>query len=425
MIILFPLLLWLGSYLIASVSGMAIWMTKEECKKPLRIGELIMGSEAIFSAQRGIRVYRGGDMVENGSAYLPGEELLIVLHGTDDAGLQFVFEASNAVFIGGGCEGHRLANSKAAKLLLPSDQSSGALDVQIIAGWAAGYETVKITTAFVLTAAPHPPTVPEEQTHTKASESSLPQAKEEIPIKSNLRGQPTSAGSASKGPFKADEPDANLPQTLAADHKVKLKHSVPSAFARTHPKKTTTLNSKIPNEPAEAVTAVDAPAQDTAEEGKSPPVVIPPASPPALAESKHAAPPASPPADKIDIPPPAAAAVPEEASNLNDVLESMKEVSDKVHDRAAHTPRAPAKSPSKRARFADSLHATRPRHAERKPVKLDVGDVKLAADQGEPAAGAEKKELKNTEAATEGNAEDLPGAHLSATEKRLRRSKQG
>lgn len=37
-------------------SGMAKWMTKEECGKQIRVGEVIMGSEAKPSDKRTIKV---------------------------------------------------------------------------------------------------------------------------------------------------------------------------------------------------------------------------------------------------------------------------------------------------------------------------------------------------------------------------------
>ena len=47
------LILWCMLY---EVTGMAKWMTKEECKKQLRVGEYIMGSPVKFSDKRVLKV---------------------------------------------------------------------------------------------------------------------------------------------------------------------------------------------------------------------------------------------------------------------------------------------------------------------------------------------------------------------------------
>jgi hypothetical protein len=88
--------------------------------------------------------------VRDGDAYIPGEQLLVMLYGPKDSGLQYVFEASNAEFVGGGCEKrNRVANANLAKLNVPTDASG---DITIIAGWALGYDNVKITPVITLVA---------------------------------------------------------------------------------------------------------------------------------------------------------------------------------------------------------------------------------------------------------------------------------
>jgi hypothetical protein len=88
--------------------------------------------------------------VRDGDAYIPGEQLLVMLYGPKDNGLQYVFEASNAEFVGGGCEKrNRVANANLAKLNVPTDAVG---DITIIAGWALGYDNVKITPVVTLVA---------------------------------------------------------------------------------------------------------------------------------------------------------------------------------------------------------------------------------------------------------------------------------
>jgi hypothetical protein len=88
--------------------------------------------------------------VRDGDAYIPGEQLLVMLYGPKDNGLQYVFEASNAEFVGGGCEKrNRVANANLAKLNVPTDVPG---DITIIAGWALGYDNVKITPVITLVA---------------------------------------------------------------------------------------------------------------------------------------------------------------------------------------------------------------------------------------------------------------------------------
>lgn len=178
-------------------------MTKEECGKVLRLGEIIMGSEAKFSAKRTIRVYRdeGRTMLDSGTEYIPGEMLLVVLFGPEERGIQFVFEAENAVFEKGGCDGKRIANVKVAKLIAP-ESSEEENDVHVIAGWSLGYGTVKITPPFLLV---HPSSKvavtkesqdepPENSNHNnqeKLVNSNLQEAIKAAPIKLNLRTKAT------------------------------------------------------------------------------------------------------------------------------------------------------------------------------------------------------------------------------------------
>lgn len=394
---------------------MAVWMTKEECRKPMRVGELIMGSEAMLSTLRVVQVYRDGKILTSGDLYIPGEELLVTLVGPDDnPEVQFVFEATNAVFIGGGCDGHRVANSKAAKLLLPSDTSPNAPKVQIIAGWATGYSTVQITPNFALS--PHKAIPLRESTPQKrhvdiesepnrlvrnadtgrtpaevvpedpplapigvASELDLlrqPNDVKPVPVKTYLRKQPEGL---------------ELPQTLPADHKVKIKPKSPNAFARAHPH--VALNSKLPAEVNDNfVRQTDNRAGRTDGETNT---------------------------DRNELTPTKDAIQPrfkgEEDSKIEDVMESMDKFTEQVQhhaqQRAAVAPKVPLKSPSKRTKFVDSWHSKTQRK-DKKPVKLEVGDVKITSETRNDAE--EEKSAEN---------EDLSGGELSATEKRLRRSK--
>jgi hypothetical protein len=145
-------------------------------------------------------VYRnnGDSQLKDGDAYIPGEELLVMLYGPKDNGLQFVFETTNGAFVGGGCDNRRVANAKLGKLRTPSD---GNGDIMVIAGWALGYDNVKITPPFMLvpgvaekpdngkvaeTPDANSETQPDPVKHADSGETA-PRAQVE-PIKLNLRG---------------------------------------------------------------------------------------------------------------------------------------------------------------------------------------------------------------------------------------------
>ena len=414
-------LLYVSYCLVAPAFGMAVWMTKEECKKTMRVGELIMGSEAVLSTLREVQVYRDGTLVASGDTYIPGEELLVSLVGPDDTGVQFVFEATNAVFIGGGCDGHRVANSKAAKLLLPSDTSADAPGVQIIAGWATGYTTVQITPTFVLNPARAIPledsvgSNEKEGTNTKIVPEEPPQApigvvskieelgrsgnEEDPPTKTHLRKQPK---------------ELDLPQTLPADHKIKMKPKSPSAFARTHPDMLA-KNSKLPAETKDERGSTGHESGEkaslAASELQSKPARL-------STEPTGAVP-------KDPILPSKHTVESEEDAKIEDVMESMDKFTEQVQQhraqlKAVNSLKAPLKSPSKRNKFMDSWH-TKTRK-EKMTIKLAVGDIKTTGDE-EQASEAGAVQDNNPQKDAEIHMEDLPGAELSATEKRLRRSR--
>jgi len=419
------LILYVGYFLVMPVSGMAVWMTKEECKKTMRVGELIMGSEATLSTLREVQVYRDGALVASGGTYIPGEELLVSLVGPDDTGVQFVFEASNAVFIGGGCDGRRVANSKAAKLLLPSDTSPDAPQVHIISGWATGYTTVQITPTFVLipvsaTAIPLDDSVESSNGKEGANVKVVPNDPPQAPIGVISKFEDTDRSvreeaSPGKTHLRTQPKELDLPQTLPSDHKIKMKPKSPSAFTRTHPQMTVT-NSKLPAETKEENEPTDkADPAVTEDRFKSAPLSTKPteaAEVKPILPSKHTVEPES-----------------REDAKIEDVMESMDQFAEQVQQhraplKAVNTHKAPLKSPSKRNKFMDSWH-TKTRK-EKMTMKLAVGDVKNVGD-GE--SGVEKQ--ASNPGAVQGeqlhkdgevHAEDLPGAELSATEKRLRRS---
>jgi hypothetical protein len=163
-----------------------------------------------------------------------------MLYGPKDNGLQFVFETTNAAFVGGGCENRRVANAKLGKLRTPTE---GNADITVIAGWALGYDSVKITPTFTLIAgvaasaennkAQEVPdtnsqgqagnsdsadggTERREEDGNREEQRSVPAASVE-PIKLNLRGGKASARTpdASAAPA-VDAPAAVLPAKSAA-----------------------------------------------------------------------------------------------------------------------------------------------------------------------------------------------------------------
>ena len=196
---------------IGHIHGMAVWMTKEECHKPLHVGSIIMGSAAVLSEEMLINVYRDNGAVElhSGDKYVPGEELIVVLHGPEQTGMQFVFEATNAVFNKGGCDGTRVANTKSAVLKLPIDASTTST-VDIIAGWATGYTTVNVTPTFSLVRGEATPTQPSASANDAADSVKADVVNKGV--KQSLRGS-SSGDAASAGSGDVDG-DAVSPEDL-------------------------------------------------------------------------------------------------------------------------------------------------------------------------------------------------------------------
>jgi hypothetical protein len=150
--------------IIVSANGMAVWMTKDQCEKELAVGVSIMGFDAVLSDERRLIVFKdkGLTVLKSGDKYYPNDDLYVMLAGTPNKSLQFVFEATNAVFDKGGCNGRRVANVKSSLLILPSSVTEGGTtetlsssetDIQLVAGWAESYGAVKVSAPFVLSLA--------------------------------------------------------------------------------------------------------------------------------------------------------------------------------------------------------------------------------------------------------------------------------
>jgi len=129
--LLFALLLFLPNAL-----GFASWMTSEFCDRALTDGEIIMNQPAFLSDERRVQLFRSDGTEVLADQYVPLEMLTVRLSDTSG---QFVFETSNAQFVGGGCDGHRIAKDKSF-VQMPESGS-----VSIMAGWAMGHQQVQLT----------------------------------------------------------------------------------------------------------------------------------------------------------------------------------------------------------------------------------------------------------------------------------------
>ena len=186
-----------------------------------------------------------------------------MLYGPKDKVLQFVFEATNAQFLGGGCDGRRVANVKLGKLKIPEDAVG---DVTVVAGWALGYSNVKITPAFTLVGGTHIETegnrkptlsalpLTEPATDTVKSEGKISISQEQSlkeagnavaasePVKLNLRGRNPASASADT-PVAASDPASDSsriqePVKLrVGEPKVPQTQNTPSSIKEINPAK--------------------------------------------------------------------------------------------------------------------------------------------------------------------------------------------
>ncbi len=139
--------------LVSKVDGFAKFMTTEYCSRAIEIGSVIMGEAMIASDQHRVIVQRGSDILDSGSVYVPGEELLVTI---TKGARQYVFESTNGLFKEGGCYGMRISNGVTAVLQTPTieeNNASGLSDISVVAAWANGYGTVKLSPIFTLIAA--------------------------------------------------------------------------------------------------------------------------------------------------------------------------------------------------------------------------------------------------------------------------------
>ena len=117
------------------------------CSTKLNAGTYIMSSKAVNSDSRSVIVKRGSANLVSGSSYVAGETLTISISAT---GGQWIFEASNAQFVGGSCTDKFRSNSfspTSASLKMPS---SGTVTVKV--AWASSQNVVSISSVFTLLA---------------------------------------------------------------------------------------------------------------------------------------------------------------------------------------------------------------------------------------------------------------------------------
>ncbi len=137
------------STILPGIHGFASWMTSDFCRRELRLGEVIMNEEVVFSDLRLVEVYRDGVALRsNQDKFVLGETLTVKI---SDSRNQYVYEVSGnkeASFVDGGCDGRRIADKKEVKLQLPEKNDQDP--VTIVVAWAAGPEAVKLSPTFVL-----------------------------------------------------------------------------------------------------------------------------------------------------------------------------------------------------------------------------------------------------------------------------------
>lgn len=141
------------------VHGLASYLVQEYfCDRELSVGTYIMNYKALPDEANKVTVWRGSTELTNGSSYVFGEQLTIRFSNAEvmNKGAQCIFEATGgtAVFSGpkSGCNDAARSRSyeDTPTLTMPTDSSSSAGVVKVLAGWSKGYSQVYITDAFVL-----------------------------------------------------------------------------------------------------------------------------------------------------------------------------------------------------------------------------------------------------------------------------------
>jgi hypothetical protein len=100
-----------------SCNGFASWMENDMCEREIKLGEVIMNANVVYSKERHVRVFRDNVEIFPESSYVPNEILMVTL--SDKTG-DFIFTTNAGKFDPGGCDGLR-SSRKTTSLVMPVD----------------------------------------------------------------------------------------------------------------------------------------------------------------------------------------------------------------------------------------------------------------------------------------------------------------
>ena len=115
------------------------------CKKPYKVGAMIMGSSAVLSNVYSLVISRNGTLLQNGDVYSSSETLQVSI--SDPTLVQYAMETDYGIFdstnnrvkLQIGCSSKRFYDESnniiSVDLVMPDD---GSNDVKVWVGWAKG-----------------------------------------------------------------------------------------------------------------------------------------------------------------------------------------------------------------------------------------------------------------------------------------------
>lgn len=135
------------------VVSFAGYMVGDHCATPLSVGSEIMSGPVERSDAYNLVVIdtKSSRQLQSGDAVSLGDTLEVDLAPiSDNSKFQFVLEAVNAIFPGGGCTGSRVDNTRKAILEVPRISDGSSKDVILRAAWSERYGAVRVTDNFIL-----------------------------------------------------------------------------------------------------------------------------------------------------------------------------------------------------------------------------------------------------------------------------------
>lgn len=141
--------------LVRELQGFATHLTKEHCDRELNVGVTIMGKKVEYSPERKLTVFRGGEEMQPGGYFRPGDVLTINIEATDGSKIrQMVLELSPGTLKfddpKGACGGKRTILN-GVTITIPDNTINLEHNFTIKGCWAKTYSSgVKVVQPFSL-----------------------------------------------------------------------------------------------------------------------------------------------------------------------------------------------------------------------------------------------------------------------------------